>query len=970
MPLRGIVNMAAAKSNSEERSCAIFGCWNVGGAFMERRKDIVTEKMWRTGLHYLGVTETKMKDENGSHWKEIGRDCDLLFKGVTYGRARAGVGLILRGEYKNNVKDWKGVNERLLVSHIVERGHSIALFVFYGPDNCRLKVDKMVFFNELQNTIDQTKEDNIIIVGDFNARVGREAEKWDNVIGKEGENVMTDSGELLLQLCVGNDLVILNTFFEHEGGQKYTRYCELKNAGGEGTKIQQSMIDYCIVKRSMLPLVRDTRAHDDAIIKDHRLVTMEMEMEQKPTKDGVNRCRQHNEIDTQIRYHLLRQQAIQTSYQNHVSDILSRNPQQSAASLEDRWSSLRNVLLEAAENVCGSSRPCCNRRGTAWWTDDVAGAVQRKKVAWRNYRIERDHVHMSDYKNERTTAKKAVEKAKRFSWTDFGNKLGSPRTEDQKLFFHVLKKVNRDAHCTKQNLKSTDGSLLTDMNEIVGKWRGYFEERFALSEDPGLQKPENEVGEIISRNEMKNSLQKIKNGRSAGHDRITPEMVKHMGEKGHVELLRVFNMAWKDKKVPDDWKETIVFPFYRDGDRSLCESYGAISFLNTAAKVYARILEERIRKGTEEKLNEAQCGYRRNRSKNDHAFVIRQLIELSNVRRTALHLCHINLERALGKVALSVVLETLGRKHVPASTTLAVLSLFEGRINYVRTGNVLSRAFGTGFSLRPQDSLSSYISILVLDDVFNSYQARTKESICKYMPVSVSAYCDQVVLLAATRTELQHKLDVWCEETNGKRLHLLAEDARVMSVLAGEDVGTVEIDGRAILEVPCLSYSGLCIGPRLTAEEFNRCIGDAGRLFNAAKHGIVGNHRVVGKRTKEALFDSEYVERMVRGSATRWISAKSDIPRMKSMEDRYLRHSTNSGCRRYNMRTRADTRSLAGMRQQQLAYSDHVRNMEEGRAPRSVLETLESAKKTPVYSWRRDVKKARDKTTLTLRDPL
>lgn len=948
-----IVSMAEGQSNSEEQTSIVFGCWNVGGGF-DRKCKTIAEEMCKADVRYLGLTETKVKFGGE---KKIDRDCWFMFKGVDSGHARAGVGLMLQAKDRNNVKDLNGVHDRLLVSHIREGGKSIALFVFYGPNENSHKVDKVELYEKLQNKIDDTKEDNIIIVGDFNARVGTEAEKWDHVIGKAGEDKVTDSGELLLQLCVANDLVIVNTFFEHEERKKFTRYAE-KNGREE-----KSIIDYCIIRRSVLSLVLDAQAHDETErISDHRLVTVKMQNQQKPTEGEGNRAREH-ESDYQIKYYLLRQEDKQAKYQKLVSNLLSWNRKQNLGDLENKWSKLKNALLKAAAEVCGTSRPCCNRRGTSWWTDDVASAVKNKNEAWRDLCRKRDDALLSGrYKDERRAAKKIVKKAKRSSWKQFGNTLESPRNENQKLFFHVMKKVNEDADYPKQNnLKSENGSLLTDRKEIVERWREYFEERFALFEDTDLTKPEAETGESISRNELQKSLQRMKAGRSAGRDGITSEMIKYMGEKGQEKLLDVINTAWECKEVPRDWKETIVFPFYRNGDKSLCESYGAISLLSIAAKVYARILEQRIRHQTEAQLNEAQCGCRQNRSKNDHAFVIRQLIELSHLRRTALHLCHLNLERVLGKLALSVVMDSLAGKDVSACVRLAVLGLYEKRINYVRTRNTLSTAFETGFSVRPQDSLSSYLSILVLDDVFKSYQSRTRKSDCNFLPVSETAYFDQVVLLATTRKELQFKLNVWCEELGKRRLHLCAEDARVMSVSADEDVVALEIGGSAVAEVPCFSYSGLCIeNTRQTAGELNRRIGDAGRLFNAVKHAKVGNRGLIGKRTKEALFNAEFVERLARGSATRWQSAKSDVDRMKSMENRYLRLSTTPAQRRYDMRFRAEPKSVARVRQRQLGYAERVSDMEEDRAPRSVLRTLQATRKPPPsHSWRRDVAAAR-----------
>ena len=45
-------------------------------------------------------------------------------------------------------------------------------------------------------------------MGDFNARVGRDATTWNEVIGKHGEEVKNRNGQKLLGLCAMNELVV------------------------------------------------------------------------------------------------------------------------------------------------------------------------------------------------------------------------------------------------------------------------------------------------------------------------------------------------------------------------------------------------------------------------------------------------------------------------------------------------------------------------------------------------------------------------------------------------------------------------------------------------------------------------------------------------------------------------------------------------------------------------------------------
>ena len=52
------------------------------------------------------------------------------------------------------------------------------------------------------------RRDRVVVMGDFNARLGNNVLRWSDAMGKHGEDVENDSGSRLLRLCVENELRI------------------------------------------------------------------------------------------------------------------------------------------------------------------------------------------------------------------------------------------------------------------------------------------------------------------------------------------------------------------------------------------------------------------------------------------------------------------------------------------------------------------------------------------------------------------------------------------------------------------------------------------------------------------------------------------------------------------------------------------------------------------------------------------
>jgi len=81
------------------------------------------------------------------------------------------------------------------------------------------------------------------------------------------------------------------------------------------------------------------------------------------------------------------------------------------------------------------------------------------------------------------------------------------------------------------------------------------------------------------------------------------------------------------EKLPEEWKESIIVPIYKTGDKTDCNKYRGISLLPTTYKILSNILLSRLIPYSEEVIGDHQCGFRRNRSTTDHIFCIRKILE-------------------------------------------------------------------------------------------------------------------------------------------------------------------------------------------------------------------------------------------------------------------------------------------------------------------------------------------------------
>jgi hypothetical protein len=79
------------------------------------------------------------------------------------------------------------------------------------------------------------------------------------------------------------------------------------------------------------------------------------------------------------------------------------------------------------------------------------------------------------------------------------------------------------------------------------------------------------------------AIAKLRKYKSPGSDQIPAEMIQAGG-------LRFINSIWNKKELPDQWKESVMVPIHKKGDKTDCSNYHGISLPSTSYTVLSDIL--------------------------------------------------------------------------------------------------------------------------------------------------------------------------------------------------------------------------------------------------------------------------------------------------------------------------------------------------------------------------------------------
>jgi hypothetical protein len=118
-------------------------------------------------------------------------------------------------------------------------------------------------------------------------------------------------------------------------------------------------------------------------------------------------------------------------------------------------------------------------------------------------------------------------------------------------------------------------------------------------------------------------------------------------------MLTLFN----DRiRVPLEWVESTNALIYKKGDDADPKNYRPIALANTMLKCFTQILAKRITQWAESnnKLPEAQAGFGKGRSCQDHIFTLNGLIQIGlHQPRAKVYALFIDFERAFPSISFS-----------------------------------------------------------------------------------------------------------------------------------------------------------------------------------------------------------------------------------------------------------------------------------------------------------------------------
>ena len=814
--LPGHSNENVHNTNQLKNGSLRFLNWNIGGLLDKICLDGFCDFINTFDIVGLGETFTNMRfdfsikfndfivkhcpAENFSHLGRPSGGLVLLIKKsisdmieIVDTRISHVLGIKIKKDYLNSNRDVLFIN-----TYIHPTGS-----VFYTNK------DYINTFDEIEQLIlDQTDEGNdldIIIGGDLNARIG----DWcyqENVELDEDEEederkiydrstldqVTNNHGKRLIEICTMFGLTPLGGLKEKHFDDKYTFI------GPRGS----SHIDHYVVSTNLLDQISEFKIRE-RIESDHLPITMTINCK----GDGSEDKQQKKQI-TKIKW---QEEKVEESRKILTSEKTNQNLKQAERMIAtDIDGSLKifNKVMEKANNPMKKTFTINNKKtAPKKWFDKEC---QKKKAEVKKQLIKLNKINSQAKPNEYQQEKTLYLEKK----MDYQKLIKDKRKEfNKQMKTQILDNIKDSKKFWKQiKLLSANRNKLPDIP--IQNWEEHFHKVHnpdglvnAAVDETGVENStdqeelviDEELDADISQEEIKQTINKLKSGKAAGLDQISPELLK-LAEPGVLSYLSsLFNRIYATSYFPMEWAKAIVVPLLKKGDEKNCDNYRGISLLSVVSKIFTSILNKRLYKWAEEngKISEEQAGFRKSFSTTDHIFTLHTIVNscLFGNRRSKLYVAFIDYRKAFDTIRRETLWQILKKQRVPTKILGVLMNMYKGVKLIVRFGDKLSKEINCPLGVRQGCLLSPLLFSLLITEVAKKVAAGGRagyQLIPGAREIFSLLFADDIVLIAQTPAGLQNQINNLKAASEDIGLEVNLDKTKVMVFRKGGYLGQAE----------------------------------------------------------------------------------------------------------------------------------------------------------------------------------
>lgn len=759
---------------------------------------------------------------------------DLIFCYIGETKGLHGVGFLIKKKYKNNITNFIGISERVALLQVKFECFSLSIIQTYSPTERSTEEEIEEFYKDIEYAHTKT-EGKVIVMGDFNAKIGCPQANYYPIMGIYGYGVCNERGERLLSYAYQHKLSIMNSFFKKKENRRWTWLSPDQKTKNE--------IDFIMINHHKLITNIEVLSKFN-FSSDHRLVRATLRLSRPiksrktyttPPKIPKTEAEIKNYIENLRAYtEYIETECIDTqTYYN----ILERGITESLKCKNTTKPHQHNIFSEDTVQLIKRRTELLHTKNKTKETKEELSRIYKEanRSIRKDYNNHRYEIISRNIENFRS-AKKAYKELTTFkSW---------------------IQKLEHNSQETKSR------------SDVISHATSFYKNLYRKQNNTEMEEQATHINTSdcirpIEDFEVYEHVKKLKAEKSPGPDGICNEALKIGAPILTRHLTQLFNMILDEGKVPTQWCTSDIILLFKKGNPLDIGNYRPISLLASIYKLFSSVILKRISDDIDKQQPKEQAGFRSGFSTMDHIQTLEQVIEKYREYNRPLYVAFIDYSKAFDSISHCSIWNALQQSNINSKYINILKYIYTkstSRIKLENRGDEINIERG----VRQGDPLSPKLFIAVLENIFQKLDWKNRGVYINGHYLNHLRFADDIVVIAETAKDLEEMMTSLDCESSKIGLEMNAGKTKIIT---NNRERPIAIKGNNIEYVSEYIYLGKQISFKTSSneEEVTRRINATWKKFWALREILKGKYNLHMKRT---IFDTCLLPCLLYGCQT------------------------------------------------------------------------------------------------------
>ena len=566
--------------------------------------------------------------------------------------------------------------------------------------------------------------------------------------------------------------------------------------------------------------------------------------------------------------------------------------------IDQAWESLKTAILNTIEKRV-PSKMTTSRHTNPWMNTEIKRVIRRKQRAHRKARRTNAKRDTDRYKCLQREVQYKIRRASRSYMVDT---VSSDCKDNSKKFWAYVKSKGQEFTGVAP-LKNQDGFLQSDTKARANILNEQFKSVFTREDLSNI--PDTGESDIPAMHNIKidwkgvhKLLKNLKVHKATGPDEIPAYILKTAADELAPALALLFQLSMDQGEIPQDWKQALVVPIFKKGDKHQPSNYRPVSLTSITCKLLEHIIHSNIMHHFDQHrvLCDNQHGFRKKRSCETQLLSTIQEIASSTAKGHQVDIILLDFAKAFDKVPHTRLLHKLDHYGVRGNVKRWIESFLSHREQRVILDGVRSESAEVLSGVPQGTVLGPLLFLCFINDLPESIKSsQAKLFADDSLLFRVIKNDSDRALLQKDLSALEHWENTWQMSFNPIKCVVLRISTKKKKVLPTQ----YELYGHTLEVVDSSKYLGVTIKDDLSwGTHIQNTVSKANRTLGFLRRNMKDCTKPVKDLTYKAM-----IRPTMEYSSTVWDPAlQTHIAALEQVQRRAARyvfndyHSRTPGC--------------------------------------------------------------------------